>query len=213
MHPFLLARDRAPHRFPNNDDSCLEKLFCSFAISQKKLTNHHTCEMPRNYTFSGETTRNPLVVRELPIKKSQRVQISQLSVPTPKLEEKNRFFPCTGIETASTIVPHDLLQKPSCTEFATPTFMLPKMSGVLVCIPVSSVASHRFPTCLTCPANQSTGFVRCATSADTGSQLTLASPRTKPGFSFPNHLLRVCADLVCLVVVIGTQQILLRRLF
>ena len=64
--------------------------------SQTQRTNPHTCEMPRNWTSSRETTRNPLTICELPIKKSQRFHISQLSVPTQKSEENSRLFPCTG---------------------------------------------------------------------------------------------------------------------
>ena len=53
----------AHHRFQNDDHSCLKKLICSFAISQWKRTNPHTCEMPRNCTSSREAVRNLLTVR------------------------------------------------------------------------------------------------------------------------------------------------------
>ena len=110
--------------------------------------------------------------------------------------------------------PMTFCKKPSCAEFATPTFLLPKMSGILVCIPVIvccfSQISHMSdlscqPINGICPLRHVCQHQLTTHSCESSNKAWIFVPQPPPS--------GLCRPCVCLVVVIGSQQILLRRLF
>ena len=81
----------AHHRFQNNDNSCLKKLICTFAISKWKRTNPHSCEMPTHCSPILGTTRNALTISKSRPIIAQGCQIDKnLSVTTQNSFTKRR---------------------------------------------------------------------------------------------------------------------------